>query len=114
MNGRQEASFFRSSFIVHRSSFRRGETRMAADWYCEINGEQHGPVTSAQLRQLAVARKLHPSHPVWKEGMQKKVQARTVKGLFDVPPAEVVPVPGAPKRAAPAPKQEEELIEFEM
>ncbi len=87
---------------------------MAADWYCEINGEQHGPVTSAQLRQLAVARKLHPSHPVWKEGMQKKVQARTVKGLFDVPPAEVVPVPGAPKRAAPAPKQEEELIEFEM
>ena len=57
---------------------------MTADWYCEINGEQHGPVTSAQLRQLAVARKLQPSHPVWKEGMQKKVQARTVKGLFDL------------------------------
>src|SRR5262249_14642083 len=87
---------------------------MAADWYCEINGQQHGPFTSAQLRQLAVKGNLQPSHPVWKEGMQKTVLARTVKGLFDAPTAEAGTEPGALKGAAPAPKQEEELIEFEM
>jgi len=46
--------------------------------------------------------------------MQKKVPAGAVKGLFDGPPR---PAPAeAPKRlpAAPAPKKQEELIEFEM
>ena len=87
---------------------------MAADWFCEIDGKQHGPLTAAQLKELVVQRRLQSSDPVWKEGMQKKVQARTVKGLFDIPTAEAVLVSGAPKRGAPAPKQEEELIEFEM
>ena len=53
---------------------------MPADWYCEIDGEQHGPVTSLELKQLATDGKLQPSHPVWKEGMQKKVPAQSVKG----------------------------------
>ncbi len=92
---------------------------MAADWYCEIDGEQHGPVTAAQLKQLAAEGKLKPSHPVWKEGMQKTVPAQTVKGLFDAPAANAItaaPAPGASKRPAPAPapQEVEELIEFEL
>ena len=59
---------------------------MPADWYCEVNGQQRGPITSGQLKQLATDGILQPGHPVWREGMQKKVPARTVKGLFDSAP----------------------------
>jgi uncharacterized protein DUF4339 len=85
---------------------------MAADWYCDINGEQHGPLTALQLKQLAVAGKLQPAHLVWKEGMTQRVPAKSVKGLFDSP-AEAA---GA-KQSVPAPAakpQEEDLVEFEM
>jgi hypothetical protein len=87
---------------------------MAADWYCDINGEQHGPLTALQLKQLAVAGKLQPAHPVWKEGMTQRVPAKSVKGLFDSP-ADVL-AGGSPKQPAPAakPKEEEDLVEFEM
>ena len=59
---------------------------MPADWFCEIDGEQYGPVTAGQLKQLATIGKLQPTHPVWKQGMPVSVQARTVKGLFDTVP----------------------------
>lgn len=115
---------------------------MAADWYCEIDGEQYGPVSSAELKHLAKAGKLQPAHPVWKEGMQVTVQARTVKGLFDAAPV-AAPAAAPPAASnggadatarqlasalepdksedlpefeliAPEPKKEEHLIEFEM
>ena len=56
---------------------------MPADWFCEINGEKHGPITAGDLKKLADSGKLQPSHPVWRQGMQKKVLAQSVKGLFD-------------------------------
>lgn len=93
---------------------------MAADWYCEIDGETHGPMTADQLKQLATDGKLQPAHPVWKEGMQKTVPARSVKGLFDSAAAtaaalaEVSKRPPAANALIPAPKKEEDLIEFEM
>ncbi len=65
---------------------------MAAEWFCEIDGQQHGPLTAGQLKQLATSGQLQATHPIWKEGMQKKVPARSVKGLFDA---------AAPKSAAP-------------
>src|SRR5688572_28953574 len=95
---------------------------MPADWFCEIDGAQHGPVTAVQLKQLASAGKLKPNHPVWKEGMQNKVPARSVKGLFDGPPtpaptsAAAAAPAGAPRKPAPAPqpKPDDGLVEFEM
>ena len=56
---------------------------MPADWYCEINGVKIGPMTSVDLKKMAQSGKLRPAHAVWKEGMQKSVQASTVKGLFE-------------------------------
>lgn len=89
---------------------------MAADWYCEIDGVQHGPVTAVQLKQLATDGKLQPADPVWKEGMQARVPARSVKGLFDSAGQAMVPAVAALKQSAPAPKpkEEEDLVEFEM
>src|SRR4051794_32854084 len=74
---------------------------MPADWFCVIDGKREGPLTSAQLKELALTGFLLPNHPVWKQGMQGKVPARSVKGLFDRAPVAV-------------PEHEEELIEFEM
>ena len=88
---------------------------MAADWYCEIDGVQHGPVTAVQLKQLATDGKLQPAHPVWKEGMQARVPARSVKGLFDSAGQAATPVAEREQSApAPRPKEEEDLVEFEM
>ena len=56
---------------------------MVADWYCVIDNRQFGPITAVQLKQLATTGKLQPSHLVWKEGMQNRVPAQSVKGLFD-------------------------------
>src|SRR5262245_14196226 len=61
---------------------------MTAEWFCEIEGNQHGPLTAVQLKQLATAGQLKQSDSIWKDGMQKRVPARSVKGLFDGPPAE--------------------------
>lgn len=71
---------------------------MAAEWFCEIDGRQLGPVTPGQLKLLAVAGKLLPTHPVWKHGMQKKVQARIVQGLFDEETPARPPLPPLPRR----------------
>jgi len=84
----------------------------AAEWFCEIDGAQHGPVTAVQLKQLASAGKLKPTHPVWKEGMQSKVPARSVKGLFDGPASGSAPA--APRKPAAETKREDNLVEFEM
>jgi hypothetical protein len=60
---------------------------MGAEWYYESDGQQHGPLSAVQLRQLAAGGKLQAHHLLWKEGMQKKVPARSVKGLFSAGPA---------------------------
>src|SRR5438270_5488144 len=61
---------------------RFGGTPMGAEWYYESDGQQHGPLAAGQLRQLAAEGKLQAHHLLWKEGMQKKVPAHSVKGLF--------------------------------
>src|SRR5688572_23989710 len=75
---------------------------MASAWYYEIDGERRGPVSSAQLRQLAVAGKLRPQHLIWKEGLKNKIRADLLKGLFDGLPTAGAPVPAKqPTAAAP-------------
>lgn len=56
---------------------------MAKAWYYTKDGVRHGPVASAELRDLAKAGVLSPSDPVWKEGMKRAVRAGKLKGLYD-------------------------------
>ncbi len=77
---------------------------MAKEWYYSQNGQRHGPVSSADLKQLAASGKLHPTDHVWKEGMDKWAAARSVKGLFPpggAPVATKAPPPPLPARKPP-------------
>jgi hypothetical protein len=74
---------------------------MASDWYYTRNGQQApGPVSSAQLKQLAAAGQLKPDDLVWKQGLPNWVPANTLKNLFPAAPA---PAPPPPVRSAPTP-----------
>jgi len=53
-----------------------------ADWYYAKDGQQFGPVSAAQLKQLATAGKLQPEDLVFQEGGKEWVPASSVKGLF--------------------------------
>ncbi|GAB4151115.1 MAG: hypothetical protein Tsb009_26360 [Planctomycetaceae bacterium] len=55
---------------------------MATEWYYAQNGQQHGPVTPKDLRNLAVSGTLQPGDLVWKEGMADWVPASQIKGLL--------------------------------
>ncbi len=56
-------------------------------WFYTRDGQKMiGPVSSQSLKQLASTGKILPTDRVWKEGMEKKVRARRIKGLF-APPA---------------------------
>src|SRR2546423_726583 len=58
------------------------------------NGQQHGPVTSAHLRELAAAGELKHDDLVWQEGMANWEPAAKIKGLF--PSASIIPAAAAP------------------
>ena len=51
-------------------------------WYYARNDQQFGPVSPAELRQLASARALAPEDLIWREGMEGWAPAAKVKGLF--------------------------------
>ncbi|MEZ6045963.1 MAG: RDD family protein [Planctomycetaceae bacterium] len=51
------------------------------NWYYKIDGEEHGPVTSDDLRKMAVAGTLASNDLVRKEDMQDWVPANRLKGL---------------------------------
>ena len=55
---------------------------MAGEWYVGRNGQQSGPFSQQQLRQMAVAGQLSPADLLWKEGMPNWVPCSSVKGLF--------------------------------
>jgi hypothetical protein len=46
---------------------------MADNWYYATDERKLGPFSSAQLKELAAAGQLLPSHTVWKEGVEKGV-----------------------------------------
>ena len=57
-------------------------------WYYARDDEQLGPISTADLRQLAASGKLGPEDFVWKEGMEQWAPAVEQDGLFpDVKPA---------------------------
>lgn len=55
---------------------------MAQGWYYRLDGQQRGPISAAELKQLAAAGKLKPTDEVKKEGMADWLPASQVKGLF--------------------------------
>jgi antitoxin component YwqK of YwqJK toxin-antitoxin module len=55
---------------------------MANEWHYTKNGQQHGPVPAATLKQLAENGDLHPDDLVWQEGWKQWAAAKSVKGLF--------------------------------
>ncbi|MBX9679109.1 MAG: DUF4339 domain-containing protein [Gemmataceae bacterium] len=78
---------------------------MSAEWHYTKDGQQHGPMSAAELKALAQAGKLAPTDMVWKAGMAEWKVASSVKGLFpasapDAPPpastASLEPVASAP------------------
>lgn len=56
---------------------------MSAQWYYTNNGQQKGPVTDVELKQLAVSGNLIPTDQVWKDGMAAWTNAGNLKGLFN-------------------------------
>jgi hypothetical protein len=81
------------------------------EWFYAKNNQQRGPVSPAELRQLAQSGQLAPEDLVWRQGLDDWTAASRVKGLFDgepsaavrdTPPSETaVKEPPAPVRDTP-------------
>ncbi|MCI0464376.1 MAG: GYF domain-containing protein [Gemmataceae bacterium] len=55
---------------------------MADQWFYLQGGQQYGPLTATQMQQLAASGHLQPHDHVWKTGMNKRVLAQSIQGLF--------------------------------
>lgn len=72
---------------------------MSRQWYYAQQGQQVGPVTDQQLKQLADSGHLQPANLVWTKGMEAWKRAETIKGLMPAtlePPPMPEPVPSNP------------------
>jgi hypothetical protein len=56
-------------------------------WYYARNDEPFGPVSAAELKQLADAGALKPDDLLWREGMDAWTTAINLRGLFGDDPA---------------------------
>jgi len=65
------------------------------EWFYAHGDEQSGPVSAAELKQMAASGKLDREDLVWREGMEVWAPAGNVRGLFsealpsDAPPTDV-------------------------
>jgi len=76
-----------------------------AKWYYDLNGQQVGPISGAELRNLAQTGKLTSDTLVWKGGMDKGVPAYRIKGLILPRPTNgPPPLPTAVPKPAPQPE----------
>mgnify|MGYP003647918867 CR=1 FL=1 len=66
-----------------------------SEWYYAQGNDKHGPVSSKQLKQLALTGKLLPTDLVWKEGASDWKPASLINGLF--PEEKQSPAPALPK-----------------
>lgn len=73
------------------------------EWYYAKDDQQIGPVSPAQLKQLAASGGLGPEDLVWREGMDEWTAARNVGGLFQGAPAKAAPPAGPAPPAASLP-----------
>lgn len=86
---------------------------MADEWYYAHEGEEFGPISAARLKQLASTGQLQPTDLVWKTGMDKRVPARTVKGLWgdSAPGVAKPPTPPPPQRKPPPVADDDEITD---
>jgi uncharacterized RDD family membrane protein YckC len=79
---------------------------MAEGWYVGRNGEQSGPFSPQQLKQMANAGQLSPADLLWKDGMPNWVPCSSVKGLFLEPNLGTTPPSSRPalRPTAPPPR----------
>jgi hypothetical protein len=74
---------------------------MASNWFYAKQGQQIGPVSSGQLRELARAGHVLPTDLVWKQGMASWVPGGSLPDLFPQGAAQF-PAPPAPQQAVAA------------
>src|SRR5262245_47996996 len=69
---------------------------MATSYKYQRRGEEHGPVTAQELKDLADRGQLSPDDLVWREGMGRWVPAARLRGLFaaTAPPPQPAEAPG--------------------
>ena len=78
---------------------------MDNQWYYGRKGQQNGPITDAQLRQLVASGQLLQTDLVWKKGMPQWVKVGQIKGLFPQP---LKPVQQPASTPPPLPLSEEQ------
>lgn len=67
----------------HKSSARKSAGKHApSQYYLKRNGEEYGPFTSKQLREMARIGQLAPTDLVWKKGFKDWKPAAKARGLF--------------------------------
>ena len=54
---------------------------MANEWFYRRDDQQHGPISSDQLKELAASGEVRPTDIVWKEGLPQWIPAAKLKGL---------------------------------
>ena len=69
---------------------------MLDQWYYWGGSDVLGPFSGTQLAQLATDGKVVPTDIVWREGVERGVQAHTVKNLFSPVAAVATPAVEAP------------------
>ncbi|MDP0490150.1 MAG: DUF4339 domain-containing protein [Verrucomicrobiota bacterium JB023] len=52
------------------------------EWFYSTSGEQSGPVSGAQLQQLALTGEINAETPVWTEGMENWLPAGQIENLL--------------------------------
>ena len=77
---------------------------MVQQWFYAKGDERHGPVSTAQLRELSANGGLVSSDLVWRDGISEWTPARRINGLFpsQVGPPSLPPRPAAGRRAGSA------------
>lgn len=70
------------------------------DWYCYVNGQQHGPITEETLRAWISEGRVSGNDNVWTRGMSERAPAGSIPGLMPGGPARP---PGASGAVQPPP-----------
>jgi len=74
------------------------------EWYLAREGQQHGPVTDAELKKIIELGYLRPTDLVWRQGMAEWAVAESVLDLRPTAAAPPPPSP-SPRPAAPVGRQ---------
>jgi hypothetical protein len=110
IRGSDEVEFRHKNF---GTPARLGDRILPIQWYFRKDGQEHGPVTSDDLRRLAARGILQPTDAVRKAEMTRWASASALKGLFPAakslsPISPVVPPilePASPQPSDPLPTE---------